>query len=575
MIRIISLFLITLVLLQSCTTISYKQEDWTSDKSRGLHIYENIRKDESYSLWSYLTFTGVPLAAFAGGGQAYYDIATKNGTPADSARDIRNLIWAAGLFAAGSGVYYLIKQDSTLPKGQSIYGASAIEEWFVSEFDTDDYILLGFSGSTAYVLEADKENTFGARSNSELKSIYSAMKNYVVDKNILSKIAKNSVKTIPKSEHFVAYYTLDKKYPIFLTDCIDEIYEIKDLYIYASEIEVLKDDKVKSELRSKTAKRIFDRIQESYSNEIAYYDEWLNFYSKYEDGEILTLKGEMVKKYQDIVLSKYEVLAKLLKELEEEQDLEVKKIKTTLTSYKNDIDLELKKILVKMDNFIKHAQSKDSGKQLTLEIQEFEENLTRKLKSSEELKANISDVSDKMVYFDFNKENINYTVLELLNSKKEDIENTLLKIKTKTNKAKQEVEVETQVFKVFVSEIHDKLNTKEEELKHEGELQRERLKEQRRKEQKALIAKLEQGDCIQFGTFTDGFKMTAFFSTAEVMEELASDEENENVYNWHSVQFIRLKGNMMTVRFMRNMLGYEAGQEIFLNINNSKLRSCR
>ncbi len=498
MIRIISLFLITLVLLQSCTTISYKKEDWTSDKSRGLHIYENIRKDESYSLWSYLTFTGVPLAAFGGGGQAYYEIATKNGTPADSARDIRNLIWAAGLFAAGYGVYYLVTQDSTLPKGSGIYGASAIEEWFVSEFDTDDYILLGFKGSTAYVLEADKENSFGARSNSELEGIYSAMKNYVVDKNLLNKIAKNSVNTIPKSEHFDAYNTLDRKYPIFLTESVDYISDIEELYRFADEVEALEDKKVKKELRSKTAQRIFDRIQESYSYDMVYYNQWLDHYSRFEEEEIVSLRSDIIKKYQEIALSKFEILAIQLKNLDEELEAEIKKVKSNLTYYKNDIDLEVSKTLKLMDNLIKHPQNKAQGEQIESNIETLVNNLLLKLKSSEEMEVNVSDLVAKIENFNIDKDNINYSESELLTSKRNDLKEELLKVRTKNNQAKQETEAEAQKFKRYLEQIKDELYSKVDELKKVAKLKKDQLKEQQRNEQKALIAKLEPGDCVQY-----------------------------------------------------------------------------
>ncbi len=567
MIRIISLFLITLVLLQSCTTISYKQDDWASDKTRGLHIYENIRKDESYSFWSYLTWTGVPLAAFGGGGQAYYEIATKNGTPADSARDIRNIIWAAGLVGAGFAVYHLIQQDSTLPKGQSIYGASNIEEWFVSEFDTDDYILLGFNGSTAYVLESDKENTFGARSNSELEGIYSAMKNYVVDKNLLNKIAKNSVNTIPKSEHFDAYNTLDRKYPIFLKESVDYISDIEELYRFADEVEALDDKKVKSELRSKTAKRIYERIQESYSYNMVYYNQWLDHYSRFEGEEILSLRSEIIKKYHEIALSKLEILAIQLKNLDEELEGEIKKVKSNLTYYKNDIDLEVSKTLKIMDNLIKHPQNKALGEQLESNIKTLVNNLLLKLKSSEEMKSNVYDLFAKIEHFNIDKENINYSDSELLTSKRNDLKEELLKIKRKNNQAKREVDTEAQDFNVFVAEIQNKLNSKLEELKKAGELQKDQLKEQVRKEQKALIAELEPGDCVQYRYMTE--KSEFLHTLAQAVTAFGLGDV------WQTVQIIKIKNNIITVKYMKNTEDHYAGQEAFLSISENVFRKCK
>jgi hypothetical protein len=143
----------------------------------------------------------------------------------------------------------------------------------------------------------------------------------------------------------------------------------------------------------------------------------------------------------------------------------------------------------------------------------------------------------------------------------------LLNIRTKTDQSKQEVEAETQAFNVFVSEIHDKINSKEEELKHEVEQQQERLKEQHIKEQKSLIAKLEPGDCIQYRYITEQSAFLHTLATAATAFGLGD--------LWQTVQIIKIKDNIITVKYMENTKDHYAGQEAFLSISKNVFRKCK
>lgn len=272
------LILFALTIAQSCKTYNYTYSSKETSHNENLISYYNPKVETNYSIVPYVSVLGVGL----GGGYLLGNHVQNNminaGATKDTAELHRNVIYLAGAFAAGYGIYYLVN-DSTANEEKYIFTTNEeINDWYASVVDFDDYNFIGTNGKTVYALKNSAIDEFTSGSKSELVDLYNKFTKpqfYSLRDSMMTK----SYSTLPKFQHYNFYIETDKKYDIYLSDCLDELILFERIIDYANDVKqsyVQNKDRILIESARKSYLKMIE------TDNVKFYNSWLDTFGSLE-----------------------------------------------------------------------------------------------------------------------------------------------------------------------------------------------------------------------------------------------------------------------------------------------------
>lgn len=305
------------ILLQSCKTYNYSYDKKSTSFNDNLITFEQPRIESNYSVVPYISVLGIGIGGGYLLGNHVYDNMIGVGSPKDTAGLSRGFIYLGGVIAAGYGVYALIKDTSAKKIKYIHYDSEKINEWFAHVVDTDDYNLVGSGESSIYALKNLDPKELTSSNMNSLLVVYKAM-NYPEYRLLRDSIMIYSYDNLYKSQHYDFYKATDKRYSIYLTDCLEDIYDFNDIIEYARDVKA-SDNLNREELFIKSANQSYNIVINSRGLEDI--RKWKEVFDNIEYREINKLKVSVNRRESELIEKQ------IISERLEEEDLIVNAIK--------------------------------------------------------------------------------------------------------------------------------------------------------------------------------------------------------------------------------------------------------